>query len=225
MTALKSLWDNSDLFAMSVLIFIDSNFSISLSSYWFLLRWANFDWNLGIVVFCWDSGSYWNLPFQMVFSGTAAAVEVGEEYCFIPARWSFLICLCGHLTRGEEAFITAGKRWESPSPHGLHWHHTWGGLTGAWWWWRSDPSLCACMLSFSCVQHHETLWTEARQAPLSVGFSRQEHWSGLPYPPPGGLPNPRIKSTSLMCPALAGTLPLTPLGEPSLFLRPPLLAL
>ena len=88
-----------------------------------------------------------------------------------------------------------------------------------------DPSLCACMLCFSCVQHRETLWTVAGQALLSVGFSRQEHWGGLPYPPPGDLPNPRIKSTSLMSPALAGTLPLMPLGKPSPFLRPPLLAL
>ncbi|ELR59872.1 hypothetical protein M91_19863, partial [Bos mutus] len=42
------------------------------------------------------------------------------------------------------------------------------------------------------------------QAPLSMGFSRQEYWSGLPYPPPGDLPNPRIKPMSLMSPALAG---------------------
>ena len=42
-----------------------------------------------------------------------------------------------------------------------------------------------------------TLWTLACQAPLSVGFSRQEHWSGLPCPPPGDLPNPAVKPTSL----------------------------
>ena len=41
----------------------------------------------------------------------------------------------------------------------------------------------------------------ARQAPLSMGFPRQEHWSGLPFPPPGNLPNPGIKPAS---PALAG---------------------
>ena len=46
-----------------------------------------------------------------------------------------------------------------------------------------------------------TPWTAARQAPLSVGFSRQEYWSGLPFPPPGNLPNPGVKPTSL---ALAG---------------------
>ena len=42
------------------------------------------------------------------------------------------------------------------------------------------------------------------QAPLSMGFSRQEYWSGLPFPPPGGLPDARIKSASHMSPNLAG---------------------
>ena len=44
----------------------------------------------------------------------------------------------------------------------------------------------------------------ARQAPLSMGFSRQEYWSGLPFPPPGHLPNPGIKPASLPSAALAG---------------------
>ena len=44
----------------------------------------------------------------------------------------------------------------------------------------------------------------ARQAPLSMGFSRQEYWSGLPCRPPGDLPDPRIESGSLVSPALAG---------------------
>ena len=65
--------------------------------------------------------------------------------------------------------------------------------------WRSDLSLCmihvayktrrVCMLSwFSCVWLFAALWTIACQAPLSMGFSRQESWSELPCPPPGGLP-------------------------------------
>ena len=41
-----------------------------------------------------------------------------------------------------------------------------------------------------------TLWTIARQAPLSMGFSRQEYWSGLPSPSPGALPDPRIEPES-----------------------------
>ena len=62
-----------------------------------------------------------------------------------------------------------------------------------------------CVLSrFTCVQLCATLWTIARQASLSMGFSRQGYWSGLPCPPPGDLPNPGIKPTSLKSPALAG---------------------
>ena len=61
------------------------------------------------------------------------------------------------------------------------------------------------MLSrFSCVQLFEILWTTAHQAPLSMGFSMQEYWSGLPCPPTGDLPNPRIEPSSFMSPALAG---------------------
>ena len=61
------------------------------------------------------------------------------------------------------------------------------------------------MLSrFSRVQLFTTLQTIAYQAPLSLGFSRQKYWSGLPCPPPGDLPNPGIETASLMSPALAG---------------------
>ena len=61
------------------------------------------------------------------------------------------------------------------------------------------------MLScFSCVQLFATPWTAAFQAPLSMGFSRQEYWSGLPFPPPGDLPKPGLDPRPLMSPALAG---------------------
>ena len=59
----------------------------------------------------------------------------------------------------------------------------------------------------SCLSHvrlFATLWTVARQAPLSMGFSRQEYWSGLPCPPPGDLPHPGIEPGSPAAPALAG---------------------
>ena len=67
---------------------------------------------------------------------------------------------------------------------------------------------CVCVLSCSShVQLFVTLWTVAHQAPLSMGFSRQEHWSGLPCPPPGDLPDPGIEPSS---PALqADFLPLS----------------
>ena len=75
----------------------------------------------------------------------------------------------------------------------------------------------ACMLShFSHVLQFVTLWTVALGAPLSLGFSRQEYWSGLPCPPPGDLPDPGIKPLSLVSLALAGSsLPLSHLGSPT----------
>ena len=67
-----------------------------------------------------------------------------------------------------------------------------------------------CMLShFSHVQLFATLWTIASQAPLSIGFSRQEYQSGLPWPFPGDLPDSGIEPMSLMSPALAGRVSTT----------------
>ena len=65
--------------------------------------------------------------------------------------------------------------------------------------------MAACVCA-KLLQSHLTLcdpWTVARQAPLSMGFSRQEYWSGLPRPPSGDLPDPGVISVSLMSPALA----------------------
>ena len=63
----------------------------------------------------------------------------------------------------------------------------------------------ACVLScFSRVWLFATLWTVAHQAPLSMGFSKKELWSGLPCPPPVHLPNPGTEPASLSSPALAG---------------------
>ena len=54
---------------------------------------------------------------------------------------------------------------------------------------------CARAWPLSRVQLFATPWTVARQAPLSMGFPRQEYWSGVPLPPPGDLPNPGIELT------------------------------
>ena len=65
--------------------------------------------------------------------------------------------------------------------------------------------------SLSCVRLFATLWTVAYQAPPSMGFSRQEYWSGLPFPSPGDPPNPGIEPRS---PRLqADTLPSEPPGK------------
>ena len=60
---------------------------------------------------------------------------------------------------------------------------------------------CMCAKSFQLWLNLATPWTVAYQAPLSMGFLRQEYWSGLPFPPPGALPDPGIETTS---PALTG---------------------
>jgi len=63
--------------------------------------------------------------------------------------------------------------------------------------------LVSGILFFNCSDlsnSFATTWTIARQAPLCMGFSRQEHWSGLPFPPPGDFPDPGIEPSS---PALA----------------------
>ena len=73
--------------------------------------------------------------------------------------------------------------------------------------------MCAQLLSR--IQLFATLWTVARQAPLSMEFSKQEYWSGLPFPPPGDLPDPGIELESPAFPALqADSLLLSHLGSP-----------
>ena len=75
--------------------------------------------------------------------------------------------------------------------------------------------VCVCVRMhklLSRVQLFVTLWTVARQASLSMGFPRQEYWSGLPFLSPGDLPNPGMEPLS---PALAGEFFTTePPGKP-----------
>ena len=84
---------------------------------------------------------------------------------------------------------------------------------------KSSPSTgrCVCMLSgFSCIQLFATLWTKSHQASLSVGFSRQVYWSGLPCPPPGDVltQGPNLRLLCLLY-WQAGSFPFAPPGKPS----------
>ena len=82
--------------------------------------------------------------------------------------------------------------------------------SGGWWsfasWFGVRTGTCkdlVCVIShFSHVWLFATLWTVAHQALLSMGFSKQEYWSGLPCPPLGDLPNPGMKPVSLASSAL-----------------------
>ena len=83
---------------------------------------------------------------------------------------------------------------------------------------RERESVCVCVCTHArehsvLYKSFEAPWTEACQAPLSMGFHRQKYWSGLPFPCPGDLPEPGIEPKS---PALAGGFFATePPGKPS----------
>ena len=78
--------------------------------------------------------------------------------------------------------------------------------------------MCVCVCVCVCAQLCSALcnpWTVACQAPLFMEYSRQEYHSGMPFPPPGDLPNPGIQTTFLGYPALAGRFFTTePPGKP-----------
>ena len=102
----------------------------------------------------------------------------------------------------------------------FHWLGTWasGAFLCTCLSWHTETEVSTFILwnrceSLSRVRHFVTPWTVAHQAPLSIGFPRQEYWSGYPCPPPRDLPNPGTEPGS---PALqADSLPSEPPGNPS----------
>ena len=70
-----------------------------------------------------------------------------------------------------------------------------------------------CAQWLSCIQLFVALWIVTLQALLLMGFSRQEYWSGVPFPTPGDLPNPEIEPKGLVSPALASGLSLAFIHE------------
>ena len=96
---------------------------------------------------------------------------------------------------------------------------TWVWVNSGSWWWTGRPGVLPSMKSqrvghdwvtelnwshFSCFYLFAALPTVTCQASLSIRFSKQEHWSGLPFPFPGDLPDPGIELASLLSPALVG---------------------
>ena len=66
--------------------------------------------------------------------------------------------------------------------------------------------VCVCVCVLTHIQLFASPWTVAHQTPLSMGFSRQEYWSRLPFSASGDVPDPGVKPTFLVSPALAGEL-------------------
>ena len=80
---------------------------------------------------------------------------------------------------------------------------------------KREKQISYTLSHFSRVQLSATLWTVALQAPLSMRFSKQEFWSGLPCPPPGDLPHPGLKARLLhLLYWQVGSLPLALPGKP-----------
>ena len=112
-----------------------------------------------------------------------------EKKCVLP-KWTKFV----HGDRNEKS--------SCPWVHGLE---DWEVL------WANENVListvtygCVCVIScFRCFWLCAIPWIVAHQASLSMGFSRQEYWSGLPCPFPGNVPDPRSEPASLMSPALA----------------------
>ena len=83
--------------------------------------------------------------------------------------------------------------------------------------------MCSCLCGLSCSvvsDSFATPWIVACQAPLSMGFPRQEYWSELPFPTPGDLPNPGIEPASPASPSLSGRFfTMEPHGKPKYELK------
>ena len=92
--------------------------------------------------------------------------------------------------------------------------------------WQKEPSsceaqrFCCCCLVTKSSHSFATPWTVGCQTPLSIGFPRQEYWSGLPFPSPGDLPNPGVENTSSALQKIHDRLFMTePSRKPSMVLR------
>ena len=127
---------------------------------------------------------FWMLSFRLAFSTSSRGSLVSLH--FLSLEW-YHLHIWGYWYFSQQSWFQLVIH---PAQH-LAWY----------------TLLWVCTLRcFSRVRVFVTLWTVAPQAPLSMGFSRQEYWNGLPCPPPGHLSNPGIKSVSLPPHTLAGRL-------------------
>ena len=134
----------------------------------------------------------------------------GGFWCWTrDSDWRKTTALMGHklqsctvTLRLELVTLNFNRDW--PAHTHKHWVLLWAEYSAGW------LSVCVRVLvcELSCVRLFATLWTVAHQVPLSMVFSRQEHRSGLPFPPPGHLPHPELICVSSVNDALAIADPL-----------------
>ena len=134
----------------------------------------------------------------------------GGFWCWTrDSDWRKTTALMGHklqsctvTLRLESVTLNFNRDW--PAHTHKHWVLLWAEYSAGW------LSVCVRVLvcELSCVRLFATLWTVAHQVPLSMVFSRQEHRSGLPFPPPGHLPHPELICVSSVNDALAIADPL-----------------
>ena len=130
-------------------------------------------------------------------------MEIGNDVC-IWLSWERVWEMLSNLLRLTEwQLVKAGVHtWTQPlASEPLNWR------VSSLWPLLSILSIfgaVCCVKSLSRVRLFTALWTVAQQAPLFMGFSRKEHWSGLTCPSPGYIPDPGFKSASVMSSALVG---------------------
>ena len=186
------------------------------------MRWVQLHGSLSILWHCLSLGLEWKLTFSSPvataefskFAGIliecstfrASSFRIWNSSTGIPAPplALFVVMLSkAHLTSHSRM---SGSRWVI-APLWLCW---------SWRFFLYSSSVYSCHLflissasvyvlsHFSRVQLFAILWTIAHQAPLFMGFTRQEYWSGLQCPPPGDLPNPGTELTSLKSTCIGG---------------------
>ena len=157
------------------------------------LMWESRHLSYSAAHYCRTSDRQSGVPAQWRIS----CISLHSWSCWGQPRWN----VCGHSQRGP-LFTRPQTCTAQPSGFQLTSPRLWKLL-------QSCVMSVAfyteivCMRTLSGVWLFVTLWTVARQAPLSMGFPRQEYWSGMPFCPPGDLANPGIEPISVLSPALA----------------------
>ena len=129
------------------------------------------------------------------------------DECSCSAAWAFFGIAFG-IGMKIDLFHFCGHCWVFQ----IFWHVECSTLIASSFRILNSPAFWLLLLFSQVMSNSVTPWTAARQAPLSMGFSRQEYWSGLPCPSPGDLPNPGIKPRSHAL--QADSLPSEPPGKP-----------